>query len=138
MKKTTRAMSRTAMGVIAMKLNKDDCIVSIEVAKKDTSLLMITENGYGKKTAFDEFKVQARNGKGMICYKVTGKTGPIVVAKAVEEEDEIMIISLKGVIIRIDSDSINELGRNTQGVILMKQADDKVASASKFVSSVEE
>ena len=74
----------------------------------------------------------------MICYKVTGKTGPIVVAKAVEEEDEIMIISLKGVIIRIDSDSINELGRNTQGVILMKQADDKVASASKFVSSVEE
>lgn len=136
--KTTRAMSRTAMGVIAMKLNKDDCIVSIEVAKKDTSLLMITENGYGKKTAFDEFKVQARNGKGMICYKVTGKTGPIVVAKAVEEEDEIMIISLKGVIIRIDSDSINELGRNTQGVILMKQADDKVASASKFVSSVEE
>lgn len=136
--KTTRAMSRTAMGVIAMKLNKDDCIVSIEVADKKTSLLMITENGYGKKTAFDEFKVQARNGKGMICYKVTEKTGPIVVAKAVEEEDEIMIISLKGVIIRIDSDSINELGRNTQGVILMKQADDKVASASKFVSSVEE
>lgn len=136
--KTTRAMSRTAMGVIAMKLNKDDCIVSIEVADKKTSLLMITEHGYGKKTAFDEFKVQARNGKGMICYKVTEKTGPIVVAKAVEEEDEIMIISLKGVIIRIDSDSINELGRNTQGVILMKQADDKVASASKFVSSVEE
>lgn len=136
--KTTRAMSRTAMGVIAMKLNKDDSIVSIEVARKDTSLLMITEHGYGKKTAFEEFKVQARNGKGMICYKVTQKTGPIVVAKSVEEEDEIMIISLKGVIIRIDSDSINELGRNTQGVILMKQADDKVASASKFVSSVEE
>lgn len=136
--KTTRAMSRTAMGVIAMKLNKDDSIVSIEVARKDTSLLMITEHGYGKKTAFEEFKVQARNGKGMICYKVTQKTGPIVVAKSVEEEDEIMIISLKGVIIRIDSDSISELGRNTQGVILMKQADDKVASASKFVSSVEE
>ena len=136
--KTTRAMSRTAMGVIAMKLNKDDSIVSIEVARKDTSLLMITEHGYGKKTAFEEFKVQARNGKGMICYKVTQKTGPIVVAKSVEEEDEIMIISLKGVIISIDSDSISELGRNTQGVILMKQADDKVASASKFVSSVEE
>ena len=136
--KTTRPSSRIAMGVKAMKLNKDDIIVSIEVARKGTSLLMITENGYGKKTSFDEFKVQARNGKGMICYKVTSKTGPIVVAKSVEEEDEIMIISLKGVIIRIDSDSINELGRNTQGVILMKQADDKVASASKFVSSVEE
>lgn len=128
-----REMGRTAGGVRAMKLGKDDTIVGFDVVKKETkdtaSLLVMSANGLGKKTSLKEYKVQKRGGSGIKTAKVTAKTGDLIMAKVVTTEEELVAMSQKGQVIRTTLESVSNLGRQTQGVSIMKlRAGDKVAS----------
>jgi len=131
--KDVRTMGRNAMGVKAVTLNENDEVVSMEIAEDSKYLLVITEKGYGKRTPLTEYKTQRRGGKGIKTYSIKAKTGDIVSAKVVNSQDEIMIISLKGTIIRLQIDDISIMGRSTQGVTLMKMNDDRVVALAKYV-----
>ena len=99
-----------------------------------STLLAITENGFGKRTELDEYRVQARGGKGVITYKITPKTGEIIGIKIVEDTDDMMMITDAGIIIRINVKDISVLGRSTQGVTLMRTNDGgKLVSIEKIV-----
>ena len=111
-----RAMGRTAMGVIGMNLDDGDEIVGMQIDTQGDSLLIVSEKGMGKRTELDEFTVQKRGGKGVKCYKITDKTGNVVGVKAVNDDNEIMMITTEGVIIQIGMDDISMIGRNTSGV----------------------
>jgi DNA gyrase subunit A len=131
--KDVRVMGRNASGVRGMKLDKGDYIVGTDVVKKEMKnpeFLVISANGYGKKTPIDEYKVQGRGGSGIITMKVTDKTGKIIASKVVtEEEDEIAAISKKSQVIRVEIKEIPSLGRQTQGVRIMKLREgDSIAS----------
>jgi len=119
-----REMGRTAGGVRAIKIGKQDEVVGIDIAKKGTAnleLLVITKNGYGKKTSLKEYKVQKRGGSGIKTAKITPKTGELMSSKLIgTQEEEIISMSKKGQVIRIDIDEIPTLGRQTQGVRIMK------------------
>ena len=108
-----------------MKLNSDDKVIGIEpiIDRKTGTLLAITENGFGKRTELEEYRVQTRGGKGILTYKVTAKTGDIVGIKITDDEDDVMMITDQGVVIRIKANEISILGRNTQGVTLMRTND---------------
>ncbi len=114
-----RPMGRAAMGVKGMELGEGDYIIGMEVVKEGAYVLSISENGYGKKTPIDEYRVQGRGGKGIITMNTTKKTGKLVALKVVTDED-LMIINSEGTVIRIDSNEIASTSRNTQGVMLMK------------------
>ena len=137
-----RDMGRTAAGVRAIILGKDDEVVSMEVFEMDNlieneCLLVATEQGYGKRTPLKEYKIQARGGKGMLTYDKDklSKTGELVGAVVVKENDEVMLINSEGVIIRIEADSISKLGRATQGVKLMRvDENENIISIAKIVS----
>ena len=131
--KDVRVMGRNASGVRGMKLGKGDYIVGASVVKKEMQnpeLLVISSNGYGKKTPLDEYKVQGRGGSGIKTMKVTPKTGEIISSKVVtDEEDEIAAISKKSQVIRVGVKEIPSLGRQTQGVRIMKLREgDSIAS----------
>jgi DNA gyrase subunit A len=131
--KDVRVMGRNASGVRGMKLDKGDYIVGTDVVKKEMKnpeLLVVSANGYGKKTPLDEYKVQGRGGSGIITMKVTPKTGKIIASKVVtDEEDEIAAISKKSQVIRVEIKEIPSLGRQTQGVRVMKLREgDSIAS----------
>ena len=131
--KDVRVMGRNAAGVRGMKLDKNDFIVGTDVVKKEMKnpqFLVISANGYGKKTKLDEYKVQGRGGSGIITMKVTPKTGKIITSKVVtEEEEEIAAISKKSQVIRVEIKEIPSLGRQTQGVRVMKLREgDSIAS----------
>lgn len=131
--KDVRVMGRNAGGVRGMKLDKGDFIVGADVVRKDMKnpeFLVISANGYGKKTPIDEYKVQGRGGSGIITMKVTDKTGKIIASKVVTEaEDEIAAISKKSQVIRVEIKEIPSLGRQTQGVRIMKLREgDSIAS----------
>ena len=128
-----REMGRTAGGVRGMKLSKGDFIVGADVVMKDAEkpeLLVMSENGYGKKTALKEYKVQKRAGSGIKTMKVTAKTGALMVAKVVTPAVlELVAISKKSQVIRIDIKDVSTLGRDTQGVRIMKLREgDSIAS----------
>ena len=124
-----RPMGRTAHGVRGIKLKADDYVVGAVTVNPESKILTITENGYGKKTDFDEYKVQSRGGMGLYNYKVTEKTGYVAGLKAVTDEDDIMMITSGGIIIRTHTAEISTFGRQTQGVRIMKLAEDtKVVS----------
>ncbi|HLK67118.1 MAG TPA: DNA gyrase subunit A [Bryobacteraceae bacterium] len=126
-----RAMGRQARGVRAMDLAEGDYLVGMEVADKDGLLLSIAENGYGKRTPLDDYRLTARGGKGVINMKITGRTGKVVGILSVKEDSEIIIVSQNGKIIRIESSTIRQAGRSTQGVRLVSlEEGDKVAAAS--------
>jgi DNA gyrase subunit A len=132
-----REMGRGAAGVRGMKLGKDDVVVSARTVKKENennNLLVFSGNGYGKQTPLEEYKVQNRGGSGIKTAKVTEKIGKIIAAVVVTEEtDEIVAMSGKGQVIRVDVDEIPVLGRQTQGVRVMKlRAGDKIASLITF------
>lgn len=131
--KDVRDMGRTAMGVKGVSLKKEDLVVSMEIVEKDKYLLVISEKGFGKKTQLEEYKTQNRGGKGLITYSIKEKTGDIVSARVVSEMDEIMIISLNGTIIRLGIKDISIMGRNTQGVTLMRMKDDKVVAVAQYI-----
>ena len=131
--KDVREMGRSAMGVKGITLNKDDIVVSAELIEENQYLLVISEFGYGKRTPLDEYKVQIRGGKGLKTYNIKEKTGEIVSAKVIHENDEVMMISHNGTIIRLNTNDISIMGRSTQGVTLMKMNDDKVVAVAKYV-----
>lgn len=128
-----REMGRTAMGVRGIKLSKGDYVIASEVVLKESNnptLMVISENGYGKRTDVDEYKIQKRSGSGIKTAKVTSKTGPLISAKIFDsEEAEIVAISKKSQVIRVDGKEIPVLGRQTQGVRIMKLREgDSIAS----------
>ena len=127
-----RPTGRTSMGVRGMEIDEDDIVVSMQLAVQGDFLLCISEKGLGKRTRKDEFKAQMRGGKGVKCYKITEKTGDLVGAKMVIEENEVLLITAEGIMIRTSVDMISVLGRNTSGVKVMNLEDGvKVASFTK-------
>ena len=118
-----RPMGRTTRGVRGISLRDGDYVVGACIADPDAKLLVVTENGYGKKTALDEYKVQSRGGKGIYTYRITDKTGKIAGLSTVTDEDDIMLITSDGVLIRMHANEISTFGRQTQGVRIMRLAD---------------
>ena len=114
-----RNTGRSTMGVIGMNLSDGDEIVGMQLQKQGDSLLIVSENGMGKRTYLNEFTVQNRGGKGVKCYKITEKTGNVIGVKAVTDENEIMMITTEGVIIQLRMEDISTLGRITSGVRMM-------------------
>ncbi len=133
--KDVRNMGRTAIGVRAIKLKNDDEVVAMDLVSETGSLLVVSEYGYGKRTALKDYRLQNRGGVGLITYKIKDKTGNLVAAKVIEDSDEIIMISLNGIILRLKSNEISEMGRSTQGVTLMKinSDSDKVMAVAKYV-----
>lgn len=120
-----RATGRTSMGVKSIKLDKGEVVVDMTVVKEDCEVLTITENGYGKRTDLDEYRVQGRAGSGIKVGVLNDKTGNVVNLKLVNPEtDDIMIIADNGIIIRVRASEISKIGRNTQGVRVMKMKDE--------------
>lgn len=116
-----RAMGRAARGVRGIKLRKEDYVISMEATTdRNAEMLVVTENGFGKRTELDEYRSQSRGGTGIKTYKITSKTGNIAGMKIVEDADDIILISSDGTIIRMNVSSINSTGRSTQGVTLMR------------------
>ncbi len=127
-----RNTGRSTMGVIGMNLSDGDEIVGMQLQKQGDSLLIVSENGLGKRTYLDEFNVQNRGGKGVKCYKITEKTGNVIGVKAVTDENEIMMITTEGIIIQLRMEDISTLGRITSGVKMMNLDEGvKVAKIAK-------
>ncbi len=129
-----RCTGRTSQGVIGMNLSNDDEVIGAQMDTQGTDLLIVSENGLGKRTPISEFTTQKRGGKGVKCYKVTDKTGNIVGMKNVNDDNEIMLISTEGIVIRMECNTISRLGRITSGVKLMRIDDSEdisVASITK-------
>ena len=124
--KDVRPIGRTGQGVIGIRLNEGDKVIGMESiisGNKNATLLAITENGFGKRTELEEYKVQARGGKGVITYKITPKTGKIIGIRIATDDEDVMLITDTGVIIRLKVSDISVLGRSTQGVTLMRTND---------------
>ena len=136
-----RETGRSAMGVRGIELNQDDEVISMQLESQGECVLIVSANGMGKRTPFTDFKLQNRGGKGVKCYKISDKTGEIVGAKAVNDGNEIMMITNEGIVIRMFVDDISILGRVTLGVKLMNTGDKDdivVASITKVKESVTE
>ena len=129
-----RAVGRTSMGVKGITLSKDDKVIGMEpIADNKDYILAITENGFGKRTEVEEYRCQGRAGKGILTYKTTSKTGHIIGIKVVNDTDDVMMITDTGVVIRINVKDISVLGRNTQGITLMRTSDGgKVMNIAKI------
>ena len=134
--KDVRPMGRAAGGVRAIKLEDDDEVVAMSLVKDEDELLVVTQNGFGKRTPIKEYKVQDRGGKGVLTYdkKKFAKTGELIGAMTVEEDDEILLINSDGIIIRIAAKDVSELSRATQGVKIMKVSEDaNIISMAKVI-----
>ena len=133
-----RNMGRTAMGVKAISLKKDDYVVEMGLVDEGTDLLVVSENGYGKRTSLEEYRIQSRGGKGIKTYSISKKTGKLVGAKIVNNNDEIMLINTSGTVIRLEVNGISRFGRSTRGVTLMRIGeDDSVASIAILSDHIE-
>ncbi len=123
--KDVRPMGRVSQGVIGIRLDEDDEVIGMEsiIRGGKATLLAITENGFGKRTELDEYRVQIRGGKGVITYKITPKTGKLIGVRIATEEEDVMLITDTGTIIRLNVKDISVLGRSTQGVTLMRTND---------------
>ncbi|MEK6916134.1 MAG: DNA gyrase C-terminal beta-propeller domain-containing protein [Nanoarchaeota archaeon] len=130
-----RPVSRHSMGVKGITLKKKgDEVIGMVVAEEDKTLLTITENGFGKRSPISDYRLINRGGSGVINIKTTDRNGGVVVIKSVTDEDELMLISVGGQVIRTSSKFISVIGRNTQGVRLMRMnKDDKVADAARIL-----
>ena len=135
-----RSMGRIAQGVRAIKLAEGDEVVSMNIKGDETYLLVVTENGFGKKTSFNNFKNQNRGGKGVKCHKVTDKTGKLVDTLPVDLDNDIMMVSLSGDMIRLSVRDISIMGRNTVGVKLknLTEDGDRIVSVTKYSALEEE
>ncbi|MBN4067843.1 MAG: DNA gyrase subunit A [Alkaliphilus sp.] len=133
-----RATGRGSVGVRGIKIKEDDFAVTMEVAEENKNLLVVSENGYGKKTKMSEYRTQTRGGQGVRTYNVDSKTGKLVGAKAVEEDDDIMLISNEGIIIRLETKGISKMGRSTRGVTLMKTKTEQKIVSLALVPKAEE
>ena len=124
-------MGRPAHGVRAMDLDDEDSLIGMEVVEEEGLILSIAEHGFGKRTKLGDYRLTRRGGKGVINMKTTNKTGKVVAILSVREDTDLMIISSNGKIIRIESSTIRQAGRSTQGVKLVSlEGDDQVAAAS--------
>ncbi len=123
--KEVRPIGRVAQGVIGIRLDDDDEVIGMEsvINGGKATLLAITENGFGKRTELDEYRVQKRGGRGVITYKITPKTGKLVGVRVSTEEDDVMLVTDTGTIIRLKVAEVSILGRSTQGVTLMRTSD---------------
>ncbi|HKL12602.1 MAG TPA: DNA gyrase subunit A [Halanaerobiales bacterium] len=131
--KDIRAVGRAAQGVKGIDLSADDYLVSMGMDSEGTDLLVISEKGYGKRTDIENYRIQQRYGKGIITLNITEKNGPIASTKVVNEEDEIIIITAEGIIIRTKIEEISKTGRNTMGVkVIDVEEDDYVVSVGKI------
>ena len=136
-----RPMGRIASGVRAIKLDKDDEVVSMELVEPEQQLMVVTENGFGKRTPVEEYKIQVRGGKGLLTYDKAkfSKTGALIGAMVVDESDEILMINSDGIIIRIRASEVSILGRATQGVKIMKVDEgSKIVAIAKAIRDDEE
>ncbi len=133
-----RSMGRTATGVKGIRLREGDSLVAADKSDEGQYLMVISEKGYGKRTELTEYRLQSRGGKGIITYNVKDITGPLVEAKIVNDDDEIMLISMDGIIIRMNLEQVQPKGRSTQGVKLMNLGEgDKVVSVAKVLGDIE-
>jgi DNA gyrase subunit A len=135
-----RSMGRTATGVKGITLDEDDQVIGMEVLEENTEILIVTEKGYGKRTPAHEYRVQGRGGKGIKTCNITEKNGHLVSMKVVTGEEDIMLITTSGVLIRMAVDDISKMGRNTQGVKLIRldnEEHDKVATVAKVAKEHE-
>ena len=132
--KNIRPIGRMGQGVKGINLGKDDYVVSMDIVDENQYLLIVSENGYGKKTLIEHYKIQNRGGKGVKTYKVSKKTGDIVSGKLVEMEDEILLVSLKGDILRINVRDFSTKGRDTMGVKIkeIKTDEDRIVAITKY------
>ncbi len=132
--KDVRPVGRTAQGVIGIRLDEEDSVIGMDsiISNIKGTLLAITENGFGKRTELDEYRVQNRGGRGVITYKITPKTGDIVGIRIATDEEDVMLITDNGTIIRLKVKDISILGRSTQGVTLMRTNEGKVVSIEKI------
>lgn len=138
-----RCMGRMAVGVRGIKLKDNDCVVGADVAQEGKTLLTVTEQGFGKRTPVEEYlrgeEVQSRGGKGMKNYRLTDKTGLVAGAVVVDEEDDVLLIESGGVILRTAAKDISTYGRVTQGVIIMRIAEEnRVIAVSTTMKTEEE
>lgn len=138
--KDVRTMGRTAMGVRAIRLDEGDEVVSMNTKGDETYLLVVTENGFGKKTSFNNFKNQNRGGKGVRCHRVNEKTGKVVDTLPVDLDTDIMMVSLKGDMIRLSARDISTTGRNTMGVKLknLEKGEDAIVSVTTYDNILED
>ena len=136
--KDVRATGRTSMGVRGINLSSNDDVVAMQMCSQGEQILIVSEKGLGKRTVMEEFTAQNRGGKGVKCYKITEKTGEVVGAKAVNEDDEIMIINTEGIIIRMECKGISVLGRITSGVKLINLRENEIVASIAKVKEKEE
>jgi len=124
---------RASRGVKGIKLQKDDEVIGTDVVREQVEVLTITENGFGKRTPVSEYRLQSRGGKGIINIKLTQKSGPVVGLQLIKKNEEVMLISREGIIIRLNADGISTMGRSTQGVKIMRpDENDKVVALAKI------
>ena len=136
--KEVRAMGRSAKGVRGMNLEEGDMVVSLDIVDDNTALLTITENGFGKRTKFDEYRAMHRGGRGVITIVTSLRNGPVINVKAVHEDDDVILTSSEGIIIRIPVKDVRVQGRNTQGVKIMNvRASDKVVGVARIKTEEE-
>lgn len=124
--KDVRSMGRIAAGVRGIKLDKSDTVVDMDILADEKEILVVTQNGYGKRTPVEDYTIQARGGKGVLTYNKSkfSKTGELIGAKVVDQDDEILLINSDGIIIRIRAEEVSKLSRSTQGVKIMRVDDD--------------
>ncbi|MFQ5632731.1 MAG: DNA gyrase C-terminal beta-propeller domain-containing protein, partial [bacterium] len=131
-----REMGRTAAGVRGIRVSNNDAAIGMVVLKREGSILVVTEKGYGKRTVVDDYSLQHRGGSGVITIKTNEKTGKLMAIKEVVDEDDFMIITQKGIIIRQNVASISIIGRNTQGVRLIRLDDgDTIADVTRVFAA---
>jgi DNA gyrase subunit A len=134
-----RSTGRGTYGVVGMRLDEGDEVVSMEILNPGADILTVAEHGYGKRTAMEEYRLQSRGGKGIITMKATDKTGKIVGGQQVSEDDQLMLVTNKGKIIRLKVGDIRVIGRNTQGVRLIDlESGERVVSLAKLAEKEEE
>ncbi len=134
-----RSMGRTARGVIGIRLNEGDEVVGLELVREDADLLVITEKGYGKRTPLEEYRTQGRGGKGIITMRTTRRNGKVANIQAVNANEELMIISRNGIIIRQEASGISRQGRATQGIRVMRlDEDDRIVSVARHTMKTTE
>ena len=133
-----RPMGRNTSGVRGMKLKKDARMLGMEISNGTGDLFVVTEKGYGKRTSISEYTMHNRGGQGITTINMTAKKGDLVAVKVLEEEDEVMLMSQEGTLIRIKAKDVSKLGRATQGVRVMNvSGTDRVTAAARMVSNPE-
>jgi DNA gyrase subunit A len=133
-----RAMGRQARGVRAMDLDKGDYLIGLEVVEKEGLILSISEHGFGKRTALEDYRLTGRGRKGVINMKTTTKVGKVVAVLCVSEKSDLMIITKEGKIIRLESGLIRQAGRSTQGVRLVRMEDSDLVAAASVIPESED